>query len=78
MDGLIGFPPVDVDQLQLAVLGAQQNEVWLEDRGGEGADHGIVLDDALEEERFYYSACASHHLPHIKTVIQTARHQFVA
>jgi hypothetical protein len=48
LDGLVCLSPIDVDELDLAIFGSQQDEVGLQDRRSQGADHGVVLDDSLQ------------------------------
>ena len=62
---LVCLPSVDVNQLYLPVFGTHQHNIWLNNRGNQRADHGIVLDDSLEEHGFNQSASSTHNLPYI-------------
>ncbi len=65
VDGFVGLASVDVDEFDFAVFGTHEDNIGLDDGSNEGADHGIVLDDSLEEHGFDQSACSTHNLPHI-------------
>jgi len=65
LDGFVGLPSIDVNQLHLAVLCAQQNEVRLKHRCDQGAYHRVVLDYSLKEQSLDSSVASPHHLPDV-------------
>lgn len=70
-DGLVGFPALEAHHFDSSVLGAEEDEGGVDGRCDERADHGVVLDDALQE---HCLNCPSspHDLPYVETVVQPA------
>jgi hypothetical protein len=65
VDGLVCLPSVDVNQLYLAVFGAHQYNIGLDDGSNQRTNHRIVLDYSLEEHGLDQSARSTHNLPYI-------------
>lgn len=70
------FPPIRIHNLQSPILSPQVYQIGPERRGDNGADHGIILDNLLQENSLHpvhaVQVCTPHYLPNVQGVVLEA------